>query len=108
MPESKNFRQISSNFLAITPDRPTLTADTAFSLQMEQEFCTGSAIDSILYAATTRIVSDTEVSAGGEVSYPIHEALNWHLTRFGHQARTALIAILLLNEDGSLSQVKFS
>jgi hypothetical protein len=85
-----------------------LGKSTSFPLQIEAEFCTGSAIDPVLYAATTRIVSDTEVSAGGEVSYPIHEALNWHLSRFGHQARTALLAILLLNEDGSTWQAKLS
>ena len=37
------------------------------------------------------LVSDTETFAGGDVAYPIHEALNWHVTRFGYQARANLV-----------------
>ncbi len=79
-----------------------------FAQKIQQEFMAGSGIAPALYRAATRVVSDTESLPGGDVAYPIHEALNWHLTRFGAQARTTLSAILLLNEDGGCWQAKLS
>lgn len=79
-----------------------------FTENIQQEFVKGSAIAPSLYRAATRVVADTESLLGGDVAYPIHEALNWHVTRFGYQARTNLSAILLLNEDGSCWQAKLS
>lgn len=79
-----------------------------FTQKMQQEFITGSAIAPALYRAATRLVSDTEPLAGGDVAYPIHEALNWNVTRFGQQARATLHALLLVNEDGSCWQAKLS
>lgn len=79
-----------------------------FQTQFEREFVEGSAIAPSLYQVATRFVTDTEVLPGGDVTYPIHEALNWNVTRFGYQARTNLCAILLLNEDGSCWQAKLS
>ena len=82
--------------------------DLSFPAKIEREFITGSAIAPALFHATTRTVSDVEVGYGGEVSYPIHEALNWHVARFGHQVRENLEAILFENEDGSPWQAKLS
>jgi Domain of unknown function (DUF3854) len=48
------------------------------------------------------------LSAWGEVSAPIHEALNWRYTRFGQQSRDNLYGALLLNADGSTWQAKLS
>jgi hypothetical protein len=79
-----------------------------FAKQIQYEFVEASAIASSLFAATVQIASDTEQASGGEVSYPIHSALNWTLVRFGYQARTALYAALLLNEDGATWQAKLS
>ena len=79
-----------------------------FQTQFEREFVQGSAIAPSLYRVATRVVVDTESLPGGEVGYPIHEALNWNVTRFGYQARTNLYAILLLNEDGFCWQAKLS
>ncbi len=79
-----------------------------FETRIEQEFCQGSAISPALFRASVEIVNDTEVLPGGDVRYPIHEALNWHITRFGRQARANLQAAILLNEDGSPWQVKLS
>ena len=79
-----------------------------FATQIQQEFIAGSAIAPDLYSVATRLVGDTEVLPGGEVSYPIHEALNWKLTRFGYQARETQQAALLINEDGSTWQAKLS
>lgn len=79
-----------------------------FACRIEQEFVIGSAIHPALYQSATQTVSDTEILPGGEPCFPIHEALNWHVTRFGYRARETLDAILLLNEDGSCWQAKLS
>lgn len=85
-----------------------LRTQADFAVSIEREFIDGSAIAPDLYAVSVQIVSDTEPLPGGDVAYPIHEALGWHLTRFGFQARATLYAALLLNEDGSTWQVKLS
>src|SRR6476661_11021154 len=91
-----------------TPEtKPPVTFEE-FQTQFEQEFVQGSAIAPCLYQAATHVVRDTEALLGGEVSYPIHEALNWNVTRFGHRARLTLYAVLLINEDGSCWQAKLS
>ena len=79
---------------------------TAFQEKIEHEFIHGSAISPDLFRATVEVVSDTEVLPGGDVCYPIHEALNWQVTRFGQQARTTQQAAILRNEDGSCWQLK--
>jgi hypothetical protein len=58
----------------------------AFCQHVEQEFIEGSSIAPCLYAQAIHIVSDTEMTAGGEARYPIDEAFNWQPTRFGQQA----------------------
>jgi hypothetical protein len=84
------------------------TGQLEFTQKIQQEFIEGSAIAPALYRTATRVVGDTEVLPGGDVAYPIHEALNWNVTRFGYQARTNLYAILLINEDGFCWQAKLS
>lgn len=79
-----------------------------FSDLIQHEFVYGSAIAHTLYQKSVRIVSDTESLPGGEVAYPIHEALGWKLTRFGHEARKTLEAAFLENEDASVWQAKLS
>lgn len=79
-----------------------------FADRIEREFVEGSGIATALFRVATRLVEDTEPLPGGDVAYPIHEALNWSLTRFGYQARTTIAAVLLLNEDGSCWQAKLS
>jgi hypothetical protein len=79
-----------------------------WSKKIEQEFVTGSGIDPDLFATAVRIVPDTDVLPGSEVAYPIHEALNWRMTRFGNRARTTLWAALLINQDGSTWQAKLN
>ncbi|MEX0272550.1 plasmid replication protein, CyRepA1 family [Leptolyngbyaceae cyanobacterium UHCC 1019] len=79
-----------------------------FARKIEWEFITGSTIHPTLYQVATQIVSDTEILPGGEPCFPIHEALNWHITRFGHRARETMNAVLLLNEDSSCWQAKLS
>ncbi|WP_181357570.1 plasmid replication protein, CyRepA1 family [Stenomitos frigidus] len=86
----------------------TIVDFSAFRQQLESECTHGSAIAPELFQAAIALVSDTETFAGGDVAYPIHEALNWHVTRFGYQARETLYAALFLNEDGSTWQAKLS
>jgi len=80
----------------------------AFHCSIAQEFVEGSAITPALYSTAVHIISDTEMTAGGEVRYPIDEAFNWQPTRFGQQARATQYAALLTNEDGSVWQGKMS
>jgi hypothetical protein len=72
-----------------------------FSDHIFSEFVSGSAIGPDLFGSSITIVSDTEVNAGQEAAYPIHDALNWRMSRFGRQARTHLEAALFQNEDGT-------
>jgi Domain of unknown function (DUF3854) len=72
------------------------------------EFIQGSAIAPDLFGSSITIVQDTEVGAGGDVSYPIHDSLNWRISRFGQQARSTLQAALFQNEDGTTWQAKLS
>uniref|UniRef100_B8HZA8 DUF3854 domain-containing protein n=1 Tax=Cyanothece sp. (strain PCC 7425 / ATCC 29141) TaxID=395961 RepID=B8HZA8_CYAP4 len=80
-----------------------------FETLTQLEWTIGSAIDPELFHSTVTVVADTQVDPySHEVSYPIHEALNWKITRFGHQARATLCGALILNDDGSVWQVKLS
>lgn len=80
-----------------------------FRTQIKQEFVQGSAIAPSLFDAALELVSDTEPLPGGEIRYPIHEALNWGTpTRFGLQARETLHAAIFRNEDGTPWQAKLS
>ena len=87
------------NFTASTDD---------FQTKIQREFIHGSAITPALFAAAIQLAKDTEILPGGDVAYPIHEALNWHVTRFGAKARENLEAALFKNEDDSTWQAKLS
>ncbi len=99
-------------FAALTPASVQLGQEQisfrAFQGAILHEFISGSAIDPCLMLGGVEIVSDTVTQLGGDVSYPIHEALNWTITRFGRQARSSVYAAILRNEDGSPWQVKLS
>jgi Domain of unknown function (DUF3854) len=79
-----------------------------FQQQIQQEFCCGSAIDPVLFAATVKVCSDFELDTTGEPTTPIHDALGWRYSRFGLQAHQTLYGALLTNEDGSTWQAKLS
>jgi hypothetical protein len=72
------------------------------------EFTQGSGIAPALYAAAIKLAGDLESDSGGEISTPIHEALNWRYSRFGIRANQSLRAALLLNEDGTCWQAKLA
>lgn len=79
-----------------------------FAAKIQREFIEGSAIAADLFEEAIRVAPDVEVGDGGEVSTPIHDALNWKYTRFTHQARDNFFAALFINEDGSCWQAKLS
>jgi hypothetical protein len=85
---------------------PLFPSFTQFAQAVGQECVQGSAIDTALFNTAVDVVRDVETQIGGEVSYPIHEALNWRVTRFGQQARQTQFAALFVNEDGSCWQAK--
>lgn len=65
-----------------------------------------SGIDLQLYEALAEFLPELEYGYGGEVlRTPIHEALGWKFTRFGHQAHKPLEAFVFRNEDGSIWQL---
>jgi hypothetical protein len=99
--------EVNTALLDRSEGQSWMTFDT-FSEQIKTEFVTGSGIASELFHASVRLVRDIEIGAGGEVSAPIHEALNWRYTRFGQQSRASLFGALLLNEDQSTWQTKLS
>jgi Domain of unknown function (DUF3854) len=72
------------------------------------EFTQGSGIAPALYAVAIKLAGDLESDAVGEISTPIHEALNWRYSRFGLRANQSLRAALLLNEDGACWQAKLA
>lgn len=90
------------------PVAETLSTHDIFQTTIETEFIQGSAIAPALFERAISLVQDTEITAGNEVSYPIHNALNWRISRFGQQARSTLQAALFQNEDGSTWQAKLS
>ncbi|NJN23224.1 MAG: DUF3854 domain-containing protein [Acaryochloridaceae cyanobacterium RL_2_7] len=81
---------------------------TQFSEKFRQECIEGSAIAPSLFDTAISFHSDVETDFGGEVRYPIHEALNWRVTRFGHQARETLEGAFFQNFDGSTWQLKLN
>ena len=84
-----------------------LTLET-FTAQIRREFVDGSAIAPDLFNAAIEVVPDLVTRPGGEVEAPIHDALNWKFTRFGHQVKAAMFAAIFRNEDGAPWQVKTS
>jgi hypothetical protein len=102
------------NLAIAAPNRDVFTATIPqsleqFSQQIRHEWTIGSAIDVTLFERTVEVVPDTFIdSYTHEPSYPIHEALNWQLTRFGHQARQTEFAALIHNDDGEVWQAKLS
>ena len=92
----------------IEPTQTEVPTIEDFATRIEEEFIQGSAIAPALFALSVEIVSDTEVLTGGDVTYPIHEALNWKVVRFGAKARENLEAALFTNEDRSIWQAKLS
>jgi hypothetical protein len=74
-----------------------------------RSFIEGSGIPQTLFSQVAEFVRDTEFTIGGDVEYPIAEALNWRVPQRGqywqtHKARENLEALLLRNADGTIWQ----
>ncbi|MEH2456384.1 hypothetical protein [Nostoc sp.] len=75
---------------------------------IETNFIQGSGIESELFKHCIEFHEDQEFDYGGEVTTPIHEALNWTFTRFTQQIREPMYAAFLMNEDGTVWQAVLS
>jgi putative DNA primase/helicase len=71
---------------------------------VETSFIDGSGIDPKLFKHCIEFHEDQEFDYGGEVTTPIHEALNWTFTRFTQQVREPMYAAFFMNEDGTVWQ----
>ncbi|MBD2111722.1 MULTISPECIES: plasmid replication protein, CyRepA1 family [Cyanophyceae] len=81
---------------------------STFRQQITQQCLTESGIDLGLFEAAIALHSDLELDASGDPSTPIHDALGWSYSRFGHQARESFEAALFLSESGETWQAKVS
>ena len=90
-----------------------------FSDLVQREWVDGSAINPELFASTVEILADEVISNGDDISYPIHEALNWNASKWrtawqsGRQQRPELFGALIntwnpLLEKSEVFQVKLS
>lgn len=75
---------------------------------VETAFIEGSGIDPQLFKHCIEFHESLEILPGNEPTTPIHEALNWHFTRFGKQVKETLYAAFFKNEDGSIWQAVLS
>ena len=76
--------------------------------QIQQEFCQSSAIAFSLFQQAIAVVPDIEIDplTHEALGTPIADALGWHFTRFGQQARSNQTAALFLQESGDVWQAK--
>ena len=57
-----------------------------------------SGVDNWLRSGSFEFVADTAIDPNGDSVFPIHEFLDWKITRFGHQARSNVSALLISND----------
>jgi hypothetical protein len=73
----------------------------SFSELVYREWIDGSAIEPELFTNNVEIIADEIIENGGEVNYPIHEALNWNPAKWrtvwqsGKQQRPELFGALI-------------
>jgi hypothetical protein len=84
-----------------------------FRALITRSFIEGSAIPEALFRQLAEFVRDTEATIGGDVEYPIAEALNWKVPGRGQywqprRARENLEAFLFRNADGTIWQAILS
>jgi hypothetical protein len=91
----------------------------SFSDLVCREWIDGSAIEPELFTANVEIIADEIIESGGEVNYPIHEALNWCPAKWrtvwqsGKQQRPEMFGALIhswnpILEKPEVFQVKLS
>ncbi|WP_055077441.1 plasmid replication protein, CyRepA1 family [Pseudanabaena sp. 'Roaring Creek'] len=90
-----------------------------FSELVYREWIDGSTVEPELFTANVEIIADEIIESGGEVNYPIHEALNWNPAKWrtvwqsGKQQRPELFGALIhswnpILEKPEVFQVKLS
>ena len=52
------------------------------------------------------MVQELDIENGEVIGHPIHDALEWNYTRFGHRVKSIGQGAFLMNEDGTIAQVK--
>ena len=87
---------------------PALFSSVTSSSRLSKSSSLAVPLHPALFTAAVEVVPDLVEQPGGEVETPIHNALNWQYSRFGHQVRDSLYGAILRNEDGSCWQVKLS
>ncbi|BAS60314.1 hypothetical protein NIES2135_64570 (plasmid) [Leptolyngbya boryana NIES-2135] len=90
----------------VLPSQEDTQFESSFADVFRRECLDGSAIAPELFESTIKVVSDIQVSLGGDVESPIADALNWVYKRFGNEARPHQMAALFTNEDGTIWQAK--
>ncbi|MEM9006082.1 MAG: plasmid replication protein, CyRepA1 family [Cyanobacteria bacterium P01_F01_bin.86] len=96
------------------PDPSTANSLDSFAARIHSEWTEGSGVAEDLVRCSVSIVPDLELSPGGEVSTPIHDALGWHYARFGERVKANQYAALLhthnpdCNWDVEVFQAKLS
>ncbi|OYE06182.1 DUF3854 domain-containing protein [Nostoc sp. 'Peltigera membranacea cyanobiont' 232] len=94
---------LSAEYQQVNP-RNRFQSFNEFKEFIETLFIDGSGIDSELFKHCIEFHEDQEFDYGGEVTTPIHEALNWTFTRFTQQVKEPMYAAFFMNEDGTVWQ----
>ena len=76
--------------------------------RFRDEFVEGSGITPSIYTRAVRLLPDFQVDENGDPEYPIRDALNWTVTRFGAQANRANLAAGFMQENGLFWQLKLA
>jgi hypothetical protein len=83
--------------------------NTSLSRELiKTEFTQESAISPEVLEVAVQILTDLEIDPLSQevIGTPIHEALGWTYTRFGHQVKPNLTAAAFIDKDGNTWQVK--
>ena len=101
-----NQSQNSNTLVSLSPKKIINVAPTPCpTFEQHQGLVTESfvksGVDNWLRSESFQFVADTAINPTGNSVFPIHEFLDWKITRFGHKARDNSSALLMFNEDGS-------
>ena len=86
---------------------PVLT-DDQFKDAIAKECIKGSGIGEKVFNSSVTFLSGLNTDISGNVETPIHDALGWRVTRFGHQVKETLFAASFNQETGDPWQLKLS
>ncbi len=92
-------RPRSSVGIAQLPEHLVSGSLEQFAARIHREWTEESGIAEDLFRCSVNIIPDLEVSPGGEVSTPIHDALGWHYARFGERTKANQYGALLYTHN---------